>query len=73
MRIERIKPKIAQEVAIGEKLEGFFQEVNDLIKQIADKRDNDHSSRTGSHAGELGFYLWLSSAPPLRPTGSGDG
>jgi hypothetical protein len=33
MRIERIKPKIAQEIAIGEKLEGFFQEVNDLIKQ----------------------------------------
>jgi len=33
MRIERIKPKIAQEIALGEKLEGFFQEVNDLIKQ----------------------------------------
>ena len=33
MRIERINPKIAAEVDIGEELVGFFQEVSELIKQ----------------------------------------
>lgn len=33
MRIEKINPKITAEVAIGEELVGFFQEVSELIKQ----------------------------------------
>jgi hypothetical protein len=33
MRIATVKPKVAAEIAIGEELEGFFQEVDGLIKQ----------------------------------------